>query len=101
MNLYNAKKAGVTEKGNLYSILQDGPNSFHVTVQKKVIIDPTEVSLIYEHYQDLSSLEELDKNVVILEEELLVGKKQEVLTSDIEHLILPEQPINKENENGI
>lgn len=62
--LYHAKKTGTTEKGSRYTILQDGPTSFHMSVQNGD-------NLIYEHFESPENLEYLDTQVTKLEEELL------------------------------
>lgn len=64
MNIYNAKKAGVTLSGSWYSILQDGPASFHISVGKGG-------NVIYEHFLNPPNIEFLDNNVLLLEQELL------------------------------
>jgi len=63
MNLYHAKKSGKTASGSWYSILQDGPASFHTSVGKGNYI-------IYEHFQDPPNIEYLDNNILLLEKEL-------------------------------
>lgn len=61
--IYKAKKAGVTPSGSWYSILQDGPASFHMSVGRGNYI-------IYEHFQNPPNVEFLDNNVLLLEQEL-------------------------------
>lgn len=61
--LYHAKKTDKTEKGSRYTILQDGPASFHVSVQNGDY-------LIYEHFEQPESLDALMKEIDKLEEEL-------------------------------
>ena len=63
MNIYRAKKAGVTPSGSWYSILQDGPASFHMTVGK-------DKNVIYEHFENPPNIEFLDNNILLLEKEL-------------------------------
>lgn len=63
MSIYQAKKMGNTPLGSKYIILQDGPKSFHVSVGKGDIV-------IYEHFHDPPSLEFLDNNILLLEQEL-------------------------------
>ena len=63
MSLYQAKKAGNTEAGNKYIILQDSPKSFHVSVG-------INNHVIYEHFEDPPSLDFLEKNILLLEKEL-------------------------------
>jgi hypothetical protein len=62
--LYHAKKSDQTEKGSRYTILQDGPASFHVSVQRGD-------NLIYEHFEQPESLEWLMSQIERLEEELI------------------------------
>ena len=64
MNIYNAKKAGVTLSGSWYSILQDGPASFHISVGKGD-------NVIYEHFLNPPNIEFLDNNILLLEKELI------------------------------
>ena len=66
--LYHAKKSDKTEKGSRYTILQDGPASFHVSVQRGD-------NLIYEHFESPESLENLMKGIERLEEELMDANK--------------------------
>lgn len=63
MNLYRAKKAGVTPSGSWYSILQDGPASFHVSVGRGN-------NIVYEYFQNPPNVEFLDNNILLLENEL-------------------------------
>ncbi len=51
--LYHARKSDNTEKGSRYTILQDGPASFHVSVQNGDF-------LIYEHFEQPESLDALE-----------------------------------------
>ena len=99
---YQAKKTGTTERGSFYSILQDGPASFHMTVQNGMIM--------YQHFQDPASIEELEKNILLLESELLDKKEAQLLTSAEEPVILQdaepvvdEQPTEQSqgDSNGI
>lgn len=61
--MYTAKKSDKTEKGSGYTILQDGPTSFHVSVQNGDYV-------VYEHFLNPPTLEFLEKSVLSLEEEL-------------------------------
>ncbi len=62
-HLYTAKQSGVTEKGSRYSILQDGPTSFHITVQK-------ENNVIYDYMLNPTSMSDLMNLIASLEDEL-------------------------------
>jgi co-chaperonin GroES (HSP10) len=64
MSIYQAKKTGNTPSGSKYIILQDGPKSFHVSVGNGD-------NVIYDHFHDPPSLEFLDNNILLLEQELL------------------------------
>lgn len=62
-SLYTAKEKSVTERGSSYVILQDGPNSFHVTLTHKDVI-------IYEHFAP-RSLQELRDGITKLEDDAI------------------------------
>ncbi len=62
-SLYMAKEKQTTQNGSSYVILQDGNNSFHVTMTHKDII-------IYEHFTP-TSLQELRDNISALEQEAI------------------------------
>jgi len=61
-NQHIAEKSARTEKGNFYSIIQDGPNSFHISVS-------TDAITLYEHFKNVPSLEYLEEQVLIMEAE--------------------------------
>jgi hypothetical protein len=62
--LYLAREVKTTEKGSRVVILQDGPASFHTTVQNGD-------NIIYEHFENPSSMEELLNNISLLENSIL------------------------------
>jgi hypothetical protein len=63
MTLFSAKQTGTTEKGSWYSILQDGPASFHITVGK-------DNNVVYEHFENPPNIDHLMNNIILLENEL-------------------------------
>lgn len=67
--MYQAKEVGKTDAGNVYIILQDGPSSFHVSVQ-------VEGLTIYDHIENPSSVEDLKEQIAKLESEILDSVKK-------------------------
>lgn len=65
--LYQAKEVTISERGVRRAILQDGPNHFHVTLQK-------DDKLLYSYYNELKDINELYDNISRLEDEFLEGK---------------------------
>jgi hypothetical protein len=63
-NLYIAKKTAKTENGNSYTILQDGGNSFHISVTANDIT-------LYEYFSNVPSVEYLEEQVLLMESSLL------------------------------
>lgn len=63
--LYLAREVKTTERGSRVAILQDGPSSFHITVQNGN-------NIVYEHFQNPPSLEELHNNINTLENSALI-----------------------------
>jgi hypothetical protein len=63
-NLYTAKETGKTEKGTWYSILQDAPNSFHISVSLGNTV-------LYDHLANPTNMEDIRNVVHQLEDELL------------------------------
>ncbi len=61
MNLYYATQRGTTKSGKTFKVLQDGPNSLHLTIQSGDI-------LAYEHMTDITSEEMLHERMTQLEE---------------------------------
>jgi hypothetical protein len=61
--LYRAKQKGTTESGSWYSMLQDGPASFHISVGKGN-------NVVYEHFQNPPNIQHLMDNILLLEKEL-------------------------------
>ncbi len=62
--LYMAKETGKTEKGTWYGILQDAPNSFHISVSM-------ENTVLYDHVLNPTSREDIQNVIRQLEDELL------------------------------
>lgn len=60
--MFQAKEVGKTELGNKYIILQDAPNSFHVSVDVDNIIR-------YDHIENPQSKEEILYKINLLEKE--------------------------------
>lgn len=65
MTLYSAKESGKAISGSYYTILQDGPTSYHVTVSKGQFA-------IYEHFSSIESKDNMLYMINKLEEELLI-----------------------------
>ena len=59
-----AKESGDTDRGNFWAIVQDSPNSFHVTIQ---VGD----QVIVETLRDVPSLDFLHNQIRLHEDELL------------------------------
>ena len=64
MRLFYARKTGKTELGSRYGVLQDDVTSVHVTLQRGN-------SVIYEHFDDVTSEDILMKHIAYLEDELI------------------------------
>lgn len=79
-NLFTAREHGKLNNGVSYVILQDGPTSFHVTVNNK--------HLYYYEYFSPNSIEELRNGIDNLSNELLTEYNKEDLTSDADQDIL-------------
>lgn len=62
--MFMAKETKKTEKGTWYSILQDAPNSFHISVSKNGLV-------LYDHVENPINLEQIHNKVNELEDELL------------------------------
>lgn len=58
-----AEKTGKTESGNYFSIIQDAPTSFHISVSVGNVTQ-------YDHMENPASLEVLDLKVLEMEKEL-------------------------------
>jgi hypothetical protein len=63
MPLFNAKQKGTTESGSWYSILQDGPASFHISVGNGN-------NVVYDYFLNPPNIQHLMDNIVLLEKEL-------------------------------
>jgi len=62
MNLYRNRKVGQTTNGYRYVLLQDAPNSIHLTIQDKD-------KAMYDHLSNLQSEEDLNNKISVLETE--------------------------------
>lgn len=58
------KEIGRTEKGTWYGILQDAPNSFHISVSKDHLT-------LYDHVENPTSMEQIRNKITELEDDLL------------------------------
>ena len=85
-----AREHGKLDNGVSYVILQDGPKSFHVTVNNKHLY-------YYDHFSP-DSVEELRKGIDVLSNELLTAYNKEDLTNDTEQARL--QSISEETLNN-
>lgn len=63
MNLFYEREKGTTKLGNRYVILRDDIQSFHVTVQGPQLV-------LYEHFTDVHSKEQMMEFIEKLESEL-------------------------------
>ena len=93
-NLFTTREHGKLNNGVSYVILQDGPNSFHVTVNNK--------HLYYYEYFSPNSIEELRNGIDNLSNELLTEYTREDLTSDADQGILhhiSDEPLNNNSTN--
>ena len=57
------KEIGRTEKGTWYGILQDAPNSFHISVSKDHLT-------LYDHVENPTSMEQIRNKITELEDDL-------------------------------
>lgn len=62
-NLYIAKESGTTKKNNIYTILQDSPTTFHITIQIKEYLS-------YDFLSSPPNLESIHRRIEELETEL-------------------------------
>jgi len=62
VNLYNHRRVGQTQNGYRYVLLQDAPNSIHLTIQDKD-------KAMYDHLSNLQSEEDLNNKISALETE--------------------------------
>ena len=62
--LFHARKSDSTERGSRYTILQDGPASFHITVQRGDVA-------IYDYIANPRDMQEIETLIVALEEEII------------------------------
>jgi hypothetical protein len=63
-NMFLAKEINKTEKGNRYIVYQDGPASFHISVD-------TGNCILYDHVEHPQSLDDIKNKIREMEEELL------------------------------
>jgi len=59
-----AKETKKTEKGTWYSIMQDAPNSFHISVSKDNLV-------LYDYVENPTRMEDIHGKVRELEDDLL------------------------------
>lgn len=62
MNLYRHRRVGQTQSGYRYVLLQDAPNSIHLTIQDKD-------KAMYDFLTNLQSEEDLNNKISVLETE--------------------------------
>lgn len=62
--LFQGKEIGKTGLGSTYGILQDAPNSFHVSVSRGN-------NTIYDHVSSVSSKDDIINVINLLEKELI------------------------------
>lgn len=62
--MFMGKEISKTEKGTWYGILQDAPNSFHISVSKYHLT-------LYDHVENPTRIEDIHNKVKELEDELL------------------------------
>ena len=79
-----AKENGKLENGVSYVILQDAPNSFHVTVNNNHLF-------YYEHFSP-NSIEELRNGIQTLSDELLASYNKDLTntTDEVKLISLPQ-----------
>lgn len=80
MNLYRHRRVGQTQNGYRYVLLQDSPNSIHLTIQDKD-------KAMYDFLTNLQSEEDLNNRISVLETEFInwINKNetnQPILQSD-------------------
>lgn len=64
--MFQAKEVAKTDLGNRYIILQDGPASFHASVQVEGVT-------MYEHIENPPTMEFLKEQIVRMENEMLIN----------------------------
>ena len=74
MNLYKNRRVGQTTKGYRYVLLQDAPNSIHLTISDKD-------KAMYDHLSNLQSEEDLNNKISALETEFTTWVNNNEVTS--------------------
>ena len=74
MNLYKNRKVDKTPNGYRYALLQDAPNSIHLTIQSGN-------KAIYDHLVNLQSEQDLNSRISALETEFTIWVNNNEVTS--------------------
>jgi len=74
MNLYRNRKVGQTTNGYRYVLLQDAPNSIHLTIQNND-------KAMYDHLSNLQSEEDLNNKISALETEFVTWIRNDETTN--------------------
>ena len=74
MNLYRNRKVDKTPNGYRYVLLQDAPNSIHLTIQDGD-------KALYDHLANLQSEEDLNARIATLETEFTTWVNNNEVTS--------------------
>lgn len=74
MNLYRNRKVGQTQNGYRYVLLQDAPNSIHLTIQDKD-------KAMYDFLTNLQSEEDLNNKISVLETEFTAWIQKDEVTN--------------------
>jgi len=74
MNLYRNRRVGQTINGYRYVLLQDAPNSIHLTISHKD-------KAMYDHLSNLQSEEDLNNKISVLETEFTAWIQKDEVTN--------------------
>jgi len=74
MNLYRNRRVGQTTNGHRYVLLQDAPNSIHLTIQNND-------KAMYDHLSNLQSEEDLNNKISALETEFVTWIRNDETTN--------------------
>ena len=74
MNLYRNRRVGQTTNGYRYVLLQDAPNSIHLTIQDND-------KAMYDHLSNLQSEEDLNNKISALETEFVTWIQKDEVTN--------------------
>ena len=74
MNLYRNRRVGQTTNGYRYVLLQDAPNSIHLTIQDND-------KAMYDHLSNLQSEEDLNNKISALETEFVTWVQKDEVTN--------------------